>query len=186
MEKLFKFGFLNPEAQEFSYPGVWAEEKTIGPSRLVIAPKSDHVELLLQLIAVMPEPFLLLYVLVVPRGGSEAGRYECPEPQSQLATAEFLEDFRNYLELDGRHHLWIRSNVNGSMLVYDRHNVVYAYGGLEGIEEVLLSAGLQKTNSVRFPAPHVHQYNEHFDRDEHRLLLQWPWVHTQLREQDDE
>jgi hypothetical protein len=153
MEKLFKFGFRNPDAQEFNYLGEWAVENTTGPNRLVIAPKGCHVELLLQLMEVMPEPFLLLYVLAVPRGGSEPGRYECPEPQSRSATLEFLATFRSFLETDGRHHLWIRSTVEGSMLVYDRHHVLYAYGPLEQFEEALLSAGLQKADLIRFPVP---------------------------------
>ena len=67
----YKFAQLQGADQlPYRYPNVWAVEQTTGPERLVMAPAAHHIDLLIQLIRQLPEPFAILYVLVVPRGGS--------------------------------------------------------------------------------------------------------------------
>ncbi len=85
---------------------------------------------MIRLLEAMSGPFWLLYVLVVNRDDSELGRYQCSEPQTQEDVEAFLKDFQAFLEKDGRHHLWIASASSSEMLIYDRHNVIYAYGSL--------------------------------------------------------
>lgn len=186
MDNAYKFGFLNPEDRPYQYPNVWATEQTSGPVRLVIAPGGDQVDLLLRLIEAMSEPFMVLYVLVVPRGGSEAGRYESPEPQTRDGMRLFLREFKTFFENDGRHHLWIRSSSGSAMLVYDRHDLIYGYGPLGEFETILSEIGLEKAASIQLPDPHIHHYNECFDKEEHRLLVYWPWLPTPLRGSDDD
>jgi hypothetical protein len=184
VSKLYKFGFLNPEDQPYHYPNVWATEQTSGPSRLMIAPRGNQVDLLLRLIEAMPESFLVLYVLVVPRGGSEAGRYESSELQTRDSVRQFLQEFKDFFENDGRHHLWIHSVSNSGTLVFDRHNLIYGYGPLNDLETILSEIGLEKSLSIQIPDPHAHHYNESLDREEHRVLAYWPWLSTPLLDAD--
>jgi hypothetical protein len=186
VDDLYKFGFLNPDDQPYQYPNAWAIEETSAGSRLAIAPASDQVDLLIRLIEAMPEPFGVLYLLVVPRGGGEPGRYQSPEPQTRDSVERFLRKFRTFLENDGRHHLWIASVSSPAMLVFDRHNLIYGYGPLEEFETILSEIGLGKSPSVQLPSPHVHHYNEHFDKDEHMVLVHWRWLRTPLRDVDDD
>lgn len=129
MEDLYKFGTPYPEDQEWLYSNVWATEGTSnGGSRTVIAPAHHQVELIIKLLQTMTGPFWVLYVLVIPRGGSKAGRYQSPEPQAAEDVAALLTNFTAFLEKDGRHNIWVASATTSQMLVYDRHNVIYAYG----------------------------------------------------------
>lgn len=94
MENRYKFGSPYPEDRQFKYPNTWAIEKTSdGGSRLVVAPETDQIEVLIRLLGAIPGPFWLLYVLVVNRGGSELGRYQSPEPQTKENAEAFLKDF---------------------------------------------------------------------------------------------
>ena len=181
----YKFGFLNPDDQEYLYPHTWAFEETVGQLRLAVAPRRNHIATLLSLIETMPEPFWVLYVLAVPRGGSEAGRYQSAELKSRETVQGFLDGFKAFFEQDGRHHLWIRSGSGAAMLVYDRHNLIYAYGPLEEFRGILLQIGLEESDSIRIPDPHIHHYNEHLDRDESRVLEYWEWHRTPLQDEDD-
>jgi hypothetical protein len=184
MQDDYKFGILNPDDQPYCYLNVWATEETSGGSRLVIAPGNDQVGVLLRLMEVMPEPFGLLYVLVVPRGEGEPGHYQSPEPQTRHAVARFLGEFKTFLENDGRHHLWIASTSSPAMLVYDRHNLIYSYGPLEEFRTILSEIGLKATSSIQIPDPHAHHYHQRFDEDGNRMLAYWDWHYTPLHEAD--
>lgn len=183
----YKFGHLDSSGNEtsFEYPDCWAVEKTTGPDRLVIAPASRQVELMLRLTTVMREPFGLLYVLLIPRAGGNAGRYQSPSPVSSAKLAEFIWEFQELFEKDARQHLWISSADNSSLLVYDNHNVIYAYGPLGDFEGILSSVGLSKCTEIRFPSPHTHRYNFKFDDQERFILKYWEWIYSPLQESDD-
>jgi len=180
----YKFGWIPDEERIYQYPNVWAVEKTSGPERLIIAPSGQQVSLMLDLLSVMPEPFGVLYVLAVPRGEGEAGRYQAPTPASRHEAQQFLYRFKEFFENDGRHHIWVASKTNSDLLVYDRHNVIYAYGQLPAFERVLLGRGLSKADSVSFPSPHIHRYNKEFDHDARGLLRHWQWKWFPLQDDD--
>lgn len=134
----------------------------------------------------MSEPYGLLYVLLVPRNDIHpAGRYQSPEPISREELNAFLGKFGNFLEGDGRHHFWIVSVDKSATLVYDGHNVFYAYGPLADFEAVLDQNNFQKTNEVLFPAPHVHHYNAEFDEQAVNLMNYWSWIKFPLQDSDD-
>ena len=172
---------------EFKYSNCWALEKTSGPERMVIAPVGDYVAIIEHLAAVMNEPLFVLYVLVIPRNGTaERGRYQSPLPISLGELRTFLRQFRSFLENDGRHHLRVGSADKSSLLVYDRHNVVYAYGPIEPFKRVLDAVGLCESEAIRFPVPHTHHYNAEFDEEEKRLLAHWPWKVFPLQETDEQ
>jgi hypothetical protein len=102
----------------------------------------------------MQDPMWLLYVLVVPRGEAEAGRYQTRDPQSRKQVRRFLREFGNSLETDGRHKLCIRSVNDGSMLVYDQHNLVYAYGHTEEWKLLLRQSGMREVEPKSINVPY--------------------------------
>ena len=70
-------------------------------------------------------------------------------------------------------------------LVYDQHNVIYAYGAnLEVFEQALRERGFTE-GAVRFPVPHQHKYNPQFDNQERQILSHWEWIHFPLVEGND-
>ena len=183
----FKFGILDSSSREvpYEYADQWAIGQTTGPGRLVIAPRGRHVALLRSLSAVMAEPFYLLYVLVVATDYGEPGRYQSSELLSKQDLLEFLNRFEQFLESDGRHHLWVKSIGEPDLLVYDRHNVIYAYGALDGFKTILTREGLTESPKIKVPSPHVHYYIQEYDADCRALLESSNWEHSPLREQDE-
>lgn len=170
--------------QMHQYPKVFCVQKTTGPSRICFSTPSGYVDILLALSSALPGPFHVLYVLLVSRRGNESGRYQSPE-LSRAELQDFLERFENFFEQDGRHHIWIHSIQDNSTLVYDNHNVVYAYGPTSTFTDILIRQGFQEAEEIRYPAPHSHKYNLEFDDDESEVLKQFDWKRSQLREQDD-
>jgi hypothetical protein len=166
------------------YDGVWCLEHTTGSDRLVIAPRSDHVRLMLELASLWRSPIFILYVLVVPRGSHAAARYQAPAPVSLDEARALLERFETFLTEDGRHHLWLAAPEGGGTLVYDRHNVIYAYGPIDAYESVLAAQGL-RNGEVRFPVPHSHHYHPEHDAEEDELLAYWNWRSSPLQAQDE-
>jgi hypothetical protein len=183
---LYKFGEATPDDHPCVFPNVWAIEKLPATTRMVIAPEADHIGVLMRLLEAMPEPMGLLYVLVVPRGGGDAGRYQSSEPQSREQVLQFLSNFRGFLQSDGRHNLWIRSQSTSAMLVYDRHNLIYGYGPLDEWMKLARQIGLVDVSPtpIEIPSPHSHHDHSSFDVQEQCLLAYLPWLRTPLRDQD--
>jgi hypothetical protein len=175
-----------PEDCPWTYQNVWATEELSGAKRLVIAPKSGTADILERLIEIMPEPFWLLYVLVVPRGEGDAGRYQSSEPQTREQVRQFLHEFHTFLETDGRQNLWISSESGSAMLIYDRHGLMYGYGPVDDWQNILKQIGLSEvpSASINIPEPHSHHYHPSLDAEASRLLAYLEWHHTPLRDQD--
>jgi hypothetical protein len=151
---------------------------------LVIAPAEGHDVLLGELVEVIRGPYYLLYVLLVSRLGRQEGRYQSPEPMSLERVRVFLKEYGQFLASDGRHHFWIGASDHNGLLVYDQHNVIYAYGALEEFEKVVLSKGFTR-GAVRFPGPHSHHYHLQNDAAEDRMFAAFEWMHFPLQEQDE-
>ncbi len=183
--ELIKFGAGADRGPAYTYEGVVHHENEGGPNgRLVMAPARGQVALVQRLVSCLPEPLRLLYVLVVPRGTNVLpGRYEAPE-LSRVETTDVLAEFSSFLEQDGRHHLWVASPGHGT-IVYDRHNLIYAYGPLECYERQAIQQGLH-AGRPEVPSPHWHAYHPEFDASQHALLQRFDWVRSALRESDDE
>jgi len=170
--------------EPFRYGDIWQRQATADSDRLIIGASERQVDLLLELSRDTEGPFGILYVLLVSRCGNRPGRYQSPEPIDAGQLADFLADYRDYFENDGRHHVWIMSLSDSATLVYDNHDVVYAYGPLESYERTVTRLGL-RNHQVRFPVPHTHCYNFEYDAEEERLFEQWRWLHFPLEEGDD-
>lgn len=185
---LYKLGDATPQDHPWVFGNTFTTEQVAGRERLAIAPGVNHVDVLKCLLEVMPEPMWLLYVLVVPRGDDEAGRYKSSEPKSRDTVKRFLNEFKVFFETDGRHNVWIRSVTTSAMLIYDRHNLIYCYGNLEKSKALLKQVGLtemRSSASIIVPDPHPHYYHSLLDADERRLLEYFDWEHTPLQEQDE-
>ncbi len=164
------------------WPDVFEHQKTTGPSRLAITTRESYVDLLPDLMTCVPGDLYVLYVLRVRRGSHTCGRYESPR-LDHVTVASFLTRFTEFLEGDGRHNVWIGSIDNEGLLVYDHHNIVYAYGPLDCYRTILTSRDFAEAK-IKIPSPHAHHYNAEFDDAERELLTQWSWRHLPLEQAD--
>lgn len=166
------------------YGKVYAHENTSAAPRFCIATSYDGSHLLRDLSRVLAEPFLLLYVLVVPRGGSVEGRYQ----SDQLSRAELdamFQRFGRFWDGDGRHSIWLRSQADDATLIYDRHNLIYAYGPLDRFEPLLVSLGYSTTPSLSLSFAHQHAYHDAFEALERELTAQFAERRSDLHEGDE-
>lgn len=167
------------------YPNVYAVEQTTGPERLIVGPVGNHVEVLLSMAELWQREYYLLYVLLVPRLGKRApGRYQSPCPLSFEQVSTFCRRFSSFLQGDARHHLWIGSTESAGLLIYDQHELIWAYGNIPTYINVLQSRGFSE-GEVILPAPHSHSYNEVFDVAEDELVGYWDWLYSPLQPGDD-
>lgn len=188
VDPLYRFGTPYPDEQRIAYGNVFAREARKGTPLLRIAADKDQMRLLELLMEDMSEPFWLLYVLLVPRADEgPAGRYQSEQEFTKAEVSSFLDTFRQFLECDGRQALWIKSSEGPDLLVFDQHNLIFAYGSLDQWTRRLISLGWKEVASddLQIPAPHMHHYHGIFDDDARRLLKDLNWIHSPLREDDD-
>jgi hypothetical protein len=181
-----KFGRLEHGEQVPHDYGNSFFEVPCGPtSRLVIGPSHDHIDLMIELAAELQgHPWFILYVLLVPRlGNRESGRYQSEPFETHAELSSALNGFRAFFEDDGRHHVWVGSASNDGTLVYDKHNVIYAYGPLDRFKAILRDRGFTEC-SFESPSPHFHSYLEENDAEEERLMREFQWLHSPLRPGD--
>jgi hypothetical protein len=162
---------------------VYAHEETSAQPRLRIAASFDGTALLRELTLALAAPFLLLYVLVVPRGRSEPDRYQSGDLSRAELDAVF-QQFAQFWDSDGRHNVWVRSSDDG-MLVYDRHNLVYAYGPFPRFESILAELGYTLIPSLSLDFVHRHSYHQEFDDLERELTTRFADKRSELREGDE-
>jgi len=182
---LQKFSVHDQQYQEcaFDYGNIYQVIATTDSQRLEIGTGTGQVDLLMQLAGQIDPPFYILYVLVLSRLNQEPGRYQSPPLETTSELAAFLDEYRSYLETDGRHHIWIGAIDGTGLLVYDQHNVIYAYGPIARYESVLQKAGY-KEQSFSFPVPHIHSFHEANDPYEDKILRHWDWQYFPLAEHD--
>lgn len=173
---------LNPE-RSFDYGNTYEIEKTISYQRIKIGPSSDQIDLILKLSETMKPPFFILYVLVIKRLNNNPGRYQSSLIEDREELISFLHQYREFFESDGRHHIWLSSIDDSGMLIYDQHNVIYAYGNSKKYTAILKEQGF-KEQITSFPAPHVHFYHPDNDKFEEELLRSEDWTYFPLAEND--
>jgi len=174
------------ESVTHDYGDVYFEEPCGSSLRLVIGPSTDHIDLMIDLAAELGgHPWFVLYVLLVPRlGNRAAGRYQSQPFENHIELSSFLTAFRAFFEGDGRHHVWVGSAGNDGTLVYDQHNVIFAYGPLERFKMILKTRGFRES-AFWFPAPHVHAYFPDYDAEEERLMSEGDWRYFPLQPGDE-
>jgi hypothetical protein len=166
-------------------PAVFQRKATNdGRERLRVSIPRDEAFLLFKLVECLPPPLQLLYVLHTPRGEGEAGRYQSPR-LSRKQVLDFLRRFEAYFLADARYDLWVRSALSGNLIVWDRHNDLYVYGGLDAISARLMQFGFREGTPPSI-GPHQHHYQREFDREAAELLNSFNWSWTPLRPADQQ
>jgi hypothetical protein len=182
-----KFVIFN-ESQEWvphDYGNVLFRQPMSSGERLIIGPSSEHVEVMLSLAQTWcTQQFYVLYVLLVSHSDAELGRYQSPLIESFEDLQVFFYTYKSFLESDGRHHIWIGSPSNNGLLIYDHHNVIFAYGDLSRYEQVLSSRSFTR-DEFWFPCPHSHSYPATNVQHEEELLRHFPWQRSPLQEGDE-
>jgi hypothetical protein len=186
LDELYKFGAAEPDEQPWSPGRVFSRGVTGGTMQITISASVDQVGLLETLLTQMPEPFWLLYVLVVSRGEGHEGRYQSSEPVTLRQATEFLNRYKHFMEMDGRHNVWFKSDSGPGLLVLDRHNLIYGYGLVDEWADTLQKMGWREVeqSQLTLPDPHAHHYHAIFDDDANDILSFTEWELSGLREQD--
>jgi hypothetical protein len=181
---LFKFGTqVGENFAPYRYDNIFSLEPISGRPRLRIGANDRQCDLLLELSELLLGPFFILIVLHTPRCG-EPGRYQSPSVRREDVAA-FMSEFAGYFETDARQDLWIYSQEEQGLLVYERHDLIYGYGPIEEFRNSLLSRSFVE-RKVEIPAPHSHNYNADFDDAEKRLRAYFDWTKSPLRPEDEQ
>ena len=186
LEIKLKFSILddqgNPEG--FEYPNLFFVEDLAVGKRLTIGAKNKQINLIDRLANGWgSDQFYILYILLISHGGREPGRYQSPIIESFKDLRLFLYTFQEFFEGDGRHHIWVSSSKDDT-LVYDQHDVIFAYGDIPEYVEALINDGFTE-KEFRFPAPHAHSYPAENVKYEDELFAYWEWKKYPLQEGDE-
>ncbi|MGG2064144.1 hypothetical protein [Bacillus sp. S14(2024)] len=172
--------------RKFEYNNTWEIEEFPDFKRVVVAPKENHVNLMLDLAKMFQGPYGILYDLKVPRVSThEAGRYQSPDVVSFKEVETYCLQFKSYFETDARHDIWIArvgETERKEMIVYDQHNIIYVYGDVEQICKLLNNRGFTE-GEVDIPVPHVHSYHDYNDQYETDMLNYHNWIHFPIQEE---
>jgi hypothetical protein len=184
-EMVYKFGTQKNDGRLRHYYGnLFKHEVYPEWSRVTIGPRAGHVSLMLEIARAWSGPYGILYVLKVSRCNHKAARYQSPSPCSFEELERFARYFESYFEGDGRHHLWFSDVNSGSQLVYDNHDLVYAYGNDEQVISLLKARGYTE-GGPDIPSPHIHCYNQQFDDREDEIMDYFEWIEFPLQDEHD-
>lgn len=128
-------------------------------------------------------PYFILYVLHTPRGEGDAGRYQSPAISAETLR-EFIAEFGQFLSADARFDIWAHSPEDRATVVWDRHNMLYAYGPIPAYLNALRALGFSE-GEPSIPAPHSHHYHDKHDAAAGKLLQAFDWIYSELREEDE-
>jgi hypothetical protein len=137
-----------------------------------------------KLVECVAPPYYLLYVLHTPRGEAAPGRYQSPSltlPEVQA----FLARFSAFLSADARYDLWAHSPSENATVVWDRHNLLFAYGPLDRYAAALGSMGFTN-GQASVSAPHEHYYRGELDPMARELMAAFDWSFSPLRPGDEQ
>ena len=129
-------------------------------------------------------PLIILHLLHTPRGEGEAGRYHS-DNMSQQNVREFIRQLGGLLKAGGRCDLWVHSLTEQATVVWDRHNLIHAYGRLDRYCEQLRGLGF-RTGQPSIPHPHMHHYRNECDEQARALLAGREWRFSPLQPGDEQ
>jgi hypothetical protein len=180
---MVKLSELNSDC-DFQYGNIFAVDSGDGWSRLRIGSSGNYIRLLDRLSRKWSTPeYYLLYISLVSHTGKNPGRYQSPI-LSKDDLDVFLYTHQTLLEGYGGQHLWIGHPKNRELLIYDQHNIVFAYGDIAGYKDVLIAEGFRE-GQFSIPCPHSHSYDPFLTQYEDKLFDYFDWVYGELREGDD-
>lgn len=180
---MFKLGIRkNQNTEAYQYANEYSVEKNINYERVIMGLTGEQIAAFLELTALLPEPFYLLYVLHMPRANNEPGRYQS-KGMTYAEVAAIFKRYKDFLENDGRHDIWIHAPATNTTIVYDRHNCLYGYA-LTELQIQHIKKKLRLVERVSIPLPHVHNYQAKYDNEENTLIRAFEWRRTSLEKED--
>ena len=180
---LSKFSDIESQ-EEWCWDNLYHRQTTDKVDRLLVGCRNKEIPIILELCRDMKGPFGILYVLLVSRLGYESGRYQSPRDMDYEELELFLYEHQEFFEQDGRHNLWVASMAGEGQFIFDKHNVIYAYGSIKGYIEKLNGLTF-KEDKIEIPVPHTHNYHQEFDAEEEAVIKHWEWIHCPLEDDDD-
>ena len=178
-----KLSELN-SADDFQYGNLFAIESGDGWYRLRIGPNRNHIQLLDRLSERWSTPdYYVLYVSLISHTGKKPGRYQSPI-LSKDDLDLFLHTHKDFLENYGGQHLWVGHPENNDLIIYDQHNIIFAYGDIAGYRDVLNAENFRE-GSFSIPCPHSHSYESSLMPYEDDLFAHFDWVWSELQDGDD-
>lgn len=183
-----KFGILDDQGNvvPYDYGNRYFRQPCGKTERLVIGASHSNIKLLDKLASLFPTPrYQVIYVLLFSSFDDQAnGRYLSPIIEGHEDLQMFIWTFQNFFEGDGRHHLWIAAADSGDFLVYDHHDVIFAYGDLAAVERTLAEAGFTNAE-FWFPAPHHHSFPPANADTEEAVRNYFDWKRSELLATDE-
>ncbi len=182
----YKYGTITEknELKTYDNHNTWFVKEYETFKRITIAPASGEIELALEIVSGFELPLKILYMLFRPGNYSiAAGRYHSPDILTFEDVENFCHRFRDFLETDGRHHLWIMSaNDMGrkQFLIYDNHHLLHVYDDIDRIREIVAKRRFSE-GEISVPEPHIHLSKSEFDATEKELIGYWEWIHLPHR-----
>lgn len=183
---MYKLGHIeNSDWVEHVFPAVFhLPDRADEVQRIVAGVPAGDPTVFERLTCCLEEPYFLLYVLHTPRGEGAPGRYQSPA-LSRPQVRDFVARFSALLSGDARFDLWSYSLPEKSTIVWDRHNLLYAYGPLDRYVVELKALGFVH-GEVIVPAPHSHEYRQELDTIATALLSAFDWSHAPLQPEDEQ
>ena len=132
-DSLYEAKFTSYDSKGHEITHDYGKVYEVDENRLTIAASINQIALILKLSDTLKPPFYILYVLVVSRLDKERGRYQSPLIETKEELTDFLLEYKQFFETDGRHHIWICTLDNSGRLIYDQHNVILRMGRLKAI-----------------------------------------------------
>jgi len=171
--------------EEHSYPPLYTLKPNASDPTKVLAGASGVDPLIFcRLVACIRAPYFLLYVLHTPRGEGEPGRYQSTELNDDEFNS-FMLRYSKFLSGDARHDFWVHSPDMDATVVWDRHNLIHAYGPIDCYVSTLRGLGFSP-GDLAVPIPHNHYYRSEFDADAKSILSEFAWERTSLRPEDEQ
>ena len=155
-----------------------------GSSRIVAGVPHGDTDIFERLVSSLKPPYFLLYILHTPRGEGEAGRYQSPTLSLEQLHS-FILKFKPFLSGDGRFDIWAHSPSENATVIWDRHNMLYAYGPMEKFSKVLRSLGFD-AGKPEIPGPHAHNYRKELDSYANEMLTIFDWSWSPLHDEDEQ
>ena len=170
---------------EHSHNPVFKTQGADNEARRLVAgvPKGDS-SVFRALVNQLTPPYFFLYVLHTSRGEGEPGRYQSPALERDEFNA-FLDLYSSFWSGDGRHDVWAHSPSENATVVWDRHNLIFAYGPLDRFASALRSMGFEEGNP-NSSFPHQHHYRQEFDDDATAILSAINWSRSPLCPSDEQ
>lgn len=142
--------------------------------RLIIGTSCSRVDLMLELAKPLSESFVFCYEVRSERGGFELGAYQS-DALSFAELSNILCEFKGLIERDARHHTYIFPQGVSALIVYDEHDLLYAYGDLDSYRNFLIGKGFVE-DFFELPFPHIHAYMDEMDEQETQLMKSHCWT----------